>query len=122
MKISETSLRDLVPRINIVLVHSLKKANRYLKYYGIDTVMPNSDAKTVSFYDGETLKHIVLIEDTGADVEQDIALLAHEAVHVVQRYFEDIGEEEPSEELRCYVTQAVVQFLTYEHLAWLKKK
>ena len=50
------------------------------------------------------------------------ALLAHEAVHVAQRYFEDIGEEDPSEELRAYAVQAVTQHLVYEHTEWLKKR
>lgn len=36
------------------------------------------------------------------------ALAAHEAVHVVQNIFDEIGEKFPGEETRAYLTQRVV--------------
>lgn len=121
MKVKETQLCDLLPRISIALVHSSKKARRYLGQYGVDAELGSRGARTVSFSNGFETKNLVIMHDRGGEPEQQYALLAHEAVHVAQRYFEDIGEEDPSEELRAYAVQAVTQHLVYEHRKWLKK-
>lgn len=38
-------------------------------------------------------------------------LLVHEATHIVQRHFRDIGEHEPSDEFQAYAIQRVSQNL-----------
>ena len=60
--------------------------------------------------------------EASADLDQEIALLANEAVHVAQGYFEDIGESDPSDEFEAYVVQGITQHLVGEHLKWRDKQ
>jgi hypothetical protein len=46
--------------------------------------------------------------------EQYAALVAHEAVHVAQQIFRDIGEKEPGDETEAYFVQHIVQFCLQE--------
>lgn len=43
------------------------------------------------------------------------SLLSHEAVHVVQHLFEEIGEKSPGIESQAYFVQAVTQFLLNQY-------
>lgn len=47
---------------------------------------------------------------------QIASLLVHEAVHIVDHYFQDIGETRPASEQRAYATQYVSQTLMTEYV------
>lgn len=49
-------------------------------------------------------------------LKQQIGLLVHEAVHVVDNVFDDIGERNPGKETKAYLTQFIVQNILTEFL------
>lgn len=49
----------------------------------------------------------------GVEYQQVCSLLVHEAVHVWQRFCENIGESEPSSEFEAYSIQWISQQLFY---------
>jgi len=66
---------------------------------------------------------IVAIRVTGNRSAIEIAgLLVHEAVHVVQRYFESIGENEPATEQYAYAVQSVAQELMAEYARQIEEE
>lgn len=121
MKVSKTDLRDLVPRASIVLTHSRKKAVKLLDSIGVAYDLGNSEGHAMHVSNGRETYMLVLME-CSADLEQELAVLTHEAVHCADYYFEDIGESDPSSEFRAYVTQAIAQYLIYEHISWRERK
>ena len=65
MKVKETQLCDLLPRISIALVHSNEKARCYLGKYGVDAELGSQGARTVSFSNGCETKNLVIMHDRG---------------------------------------------------------
>jgi hypothetical protein len=53
---------------------------------------------------------IITLDKTGGSTEQIAALIAHEAVHVAQELWENIGEDSPGRESEAYLVQHIVQF------------
>ena len=51
-------------------------------------------------------------DNTGIEIA---GLLVHEAVHIVQEYFEGIGERNPAREQQAYAVQMVSQELMWEY-------
>jgi predicted RecB family nuclease len=66
--------------------------------------------------DGATTAIIAMMSPKRAKVsfEQYAALVAHEAVHVAQQIWLDIGEKEPGKEAEAYFVQHIVQFCLQE--------
>lgn len=52
---------------------------------------------------------------------QNVSLIAHEAVHVSDAIFKQIGEHTPGEETRAYLVQYVLQEILYIMDDYLKK-
>ena len=54
---------------------------------------------------------VCMLANPEASPAQIVALLAHEAVHIKQRFMHYIGENYPSSEFEAYVVQNIVQEL-----------
>jgi len=75
----------------------------------------------VHTYDGESNMIVVTcIEGTGRSGIEIAALIAHEAVHVKQRFMSFIGEKEPSDEFEAYTVQNITQNLLEEYARQMK--
>jgi hypothetical protein len=68
---------------------------------------------------GNTTALVCLGNTEGRTKAEVIGLLAHEAVHIMQDYFESIGESTPSKEVQAYAVQHYTQLLFHE---WEKTK
>lgn len=76
-----------------------------------------SDATTHEMRNSKGEQVFIVCLGDCSEVEgiQIAALLVHEAVHVVQSFFESIGEDRPSSEFEAYAVQHVSQQLMYEY-------
>lgn len=70
----------------------------------------NSNA-TCHHFVGKTgrVSVIAMKRPTGVNVGQVAGLIAHEAVHVVQRLWDEIGETDPGHEAEAYLVQTITQ-------------
>lgn len=79
---------------------------------------PKSGAK-VTFYSKENDDDVAVVQMSEAAQQDEpctvAALLVHEASHVVDNYFEGLGEKHPASEQRAYAVQSVSQRLFYEY-------
>lgn len=76
---------------------------------------PRANATTHFFEkDGSTTAIITIGKPKSVSFEQYAAMIAHEAVHVVQMLWRDIGEKEPGDEAEAYAVQHIVQFCLQE--------
>lgn len=82
----------------------------------IKFINENADATTHYFRDenGE-LVILVCIKINPISLLSTYALLVHEAVHVWQKFKEEIGEDIPSKEFEAYSIQRISQNLFYEY-------
>lgn len=71
----------------------------------------HANATTHILEKGGTLTCIITMEKQGKDrpIEQIAGLLAHEAVHVVQELWHNIGERSPGSEAEAYLVQMITQ-------------
>ena len=122
------TIPELLPGIKVKLVHSRAKADKFLKKRDLGYIdMPQDVGAVTCFIPDEdngiflVLMNRELPTDNNEACAQ-YALLAHEAVHCKQRYFENIGEDNPSHEVEAYVVQAISQLLIIEHSDWMLKK
>lgn len=112
-----------MPNLETALYHSETKLHRDLLSYGIECPeLLDAPAQTFpKTIDGSTL-HFVLLRPSDQPVWSQLALLAHEATHIAERYFEEFGEDEPASEERAYVVQSAAGCLFNAHLRWLEKE
>lgn len=78
---------------------------------------PSDGARTVILHNpGASVACLVLMSQDAARKTrpQVLALLAHEASHVVDAYFEEMNEAHPASEQRAYALQSVAQALFAE--------
>lgn len=61
--------------------------------------------------EGKLVSIVCIANTKGRTREEIYGLLVHEAVHLWQRYCEDVGESEPSREFEAYSIQALAQGL-----------
>lgn len=77
-------------------------------------------AMTHTFYTDGKLSCVVGLDVAAAAAREDqvpvIGLLAHEATHVAQILFRNIGEDKPSDELYSYTVQSILQQLLWEYI------
>jgi len=59
---------------------------------------------------------IAMEKPTGRSAEQVAGMVAHEAMHIVQELWSQIGEKEPGREAEAYLVQQIVQCCLQE--AW----
>lgn len=95
--------------IEVHLFRSLDKYMGFMRRHGVEPGVKHDDecdmftnaiarkgdfiSAVVDYFDGPT--------------SQRHALYAHEAVHVVQRFFDSIGEDDPGDEEEAYLVQGV---------------
>lgn len=103
---------------NIRFFHSRKKCERWLRRHGYEYELCDTAHAQTMFEDGEA---IVLFDGTSGDDILDLALLVHEAYHVVTRNLEFIGEAEVGEETAAYMMQWVSVMLFAAHMAWKER-
>lgn len=65
---------------------------------------------------------IVNLKKTTAPIESIYSLLVHEAQHLVDYCFEELGETDPSSELKAYAIQSISQRLMESYKEQTKKK
>lgn len=83
--------------------------------------LPNKDTGAcVHFYENEDNKSVCVVAlDILANLHRDqvevLAMLVHEAAHIVEEFFDGIGEKKPASEQRAYAMQYVSQELFIEY-------
>lgn len=114
----------VMPSITVALYHDRNKLSRDLRERGIEQhLSANCSAQTFHDNYGKGEIYFVMMEDCWEKpLWFQLAILAHEASHIVSYYFDDLGEEEPGEEERAYAMEAVAGCLFDAHLAWLEKR
>jgi len=65
--------------------------------------------------DGELVVIVTIGDRTGYSREETSAIIAHEATHVIEAFFDHIKEEKPSSEFRAYCMQAVIEKLLEDY-------
>lgn len=114
--------KGVMPGLSVALYHDGRKLVRDLGSRGV-TDINLSDAPAQTFAEklgGETI-HFVLLRPSNKPMWAQLALLTHEAHHIAQRHFEELGEEHPGEEEFAYTTQAAAGCLFDAHLRWCQK-
>lgn len=80
---------------------------------------------TCHFFRDKKDNQIVIVglnDDPKYSREQVYAMLAHEAMHIVQAHCEEIGEHKPSDEFQAYALQAICQKLFESYIKQTTKK
>lgn len=111
----------VMPSMEVALFHKRKRLKKQLAEYGVETPLAEGvPAQTFAIErDGQEI-HIVLIENVGdCELHEQLALLAHEATHVANAYFDFIGEGEPAEEEWAYAVQTACSCLFDAHLSYM---
>lgn len=97
------------------------KEMKRMSVSGVDFVNPGSNATVHTLSkDGSTVCIITMEKAKDKSPEMVAALIAHEAVHVVQELWDAIGEHEPGREAEAYLVQQIVQSCLQE--AWKTKR
>lgn len=105
---------DPMPSISICLCVNEGNLDAVRKEYTVDLVMLNHDAQTTWLEtSGDAFAVVYIPEELKKKKKRPAidALISHESTHVVQRYFDWLGEKTPAEEERAYATGAVMQEL-----------
>lgn len=130
MKYSFTVLGNPFPQLNIMFTHSKKKARKFIKskaghYEDWVDISEQSDATTSCFQDTETRQTYFMVwmrPNFDRSAEEDVEILAHEATHIKQDYFESFGEDKPAPEEEAYIVGAITKALVGQHFRWKKRK
>lgn len=88
----------------------------HLKYTKGDVAfMKNatSHATTHTFTREGKLTCVVTMDTKGRSIGSIAALMAHEAMHILDEIWDDAGEKHPSSELKAYAIQHLVSELMY---------
>lgn len=110
-----------MPPVKTRLYHSRKKLQRDIDRARFRFEPSPSRAQACVIEQGGETYCPVLFE-YGDSSPQTLALLVHEAVHVAQAYWRELGEDEPSDEFMAYTVQQVAQYLMEEHMSWMERK
>lgn len=97
--------------------HEFAAACRHLKVDLVPWIKTSHAHATAHCFrlPGKPSAVIVALNDWhGRDAVDVAGLLIHEAVHVWQRYAEDIGEHSPGDEQEAYAIQSIAQALLAE--------
>lgn len=114
--------------LNIIFTHSKKKLKKLFRKLGVtnyDFDRDNFDATTSYVANGvinESFHVVYMRPNIEHSAGQDAGILAHEATHVAQDYFESIGESKPSPEFEAYVVGRVTEYLCEQHWKWKRKR
>ena len=111
----------IMPNLKTALYHSERKLRRDLKSRGVECPeLRTAPAQTFpQTIDGGTV-HFVLLRPSDQPLWSQLALLAHEATHIAERYFEELGESDPGSEDWASAVQSASGCLFDAHLRWLE--
>lgn len=101
---------DWYPFPRIHTFTSRKKARKFLRRkLGHDMTWLGKSAQTDYFRKGgEESQAVITLCVEGKSASQRAAILAHECSHIIESWLEDIGEDEPGEEIRAYAIQCAM--------------
>lgn len=96
------------PRIHVFT--SRKKARKFLKRkFDHDMAWLGKSAQTDYFRKcGEESQAVIILCVKDKSAAQRAAILAHECMHVVESWLEDIGEDNAGEEIKAYAIQCAM--------------
>jgi hypothetical protein len=103
-----------MPPLLIRTFHSKRKMQEALAKEGLFPSL-DSDFLTFSVETDSGMASFVLIGRKDRSPET-LGVIAHEAVHVAQAYFDGISEDSPADEEMAYVTQAAATEILRWHL------
>lgn len=118
----------VMPPVLIKFTHDVSEYTRWLAMFGAKADIAdisNSQAQESCAVsdEGEVVFLVWMTPCLDYDAADDAGLLTHEAVHIADDYFEhQIDEDQPSAEVRAYVTQYVAKYLIKKHFKWKKKR
>lgn len=93
------------------------------RYEWPDWITPGADATTHTLrYKGKTASVVCVDIPPDMDPVAVAGLMVHEAVHVFQRYCQNIGEDNPSMEFEAYSIQSISQQFMWAYSDYLKEK
>lgn len=96
---------------------SEKAWHRELRRHKVSAEYPTRDAMVTSFTGKKGEYHLITVGDmTGRTPVEIIPLLAHEAMHICQYIFEEMGEKKPSKEFEAYTLQTVFMELLKKYI------
>lgn len=96
------------------LFHSRDKADRFIRRK-FDKVPRFIESGAQTWCDGGVAVVLMTCE---SDWSTELALLCHEAYHIVSMHYGYLGEESPSEEFMAYGMQVVTKALFEAHERW----
>lgn len=112
---------------NYCLVTNKKQAKKVCKHLNLNVPVkefkpkPNG-ARTSTVFATDGLFCMVWIDHLDTEsMSANLALLAHECMHVVQSFMDEIGETTPSSEFQAYTLQEIYLNLTNDYLTELQK-
>lgn len=113
--------RGLIYGPHLCLCLNKKQFKKALKHLGIPKadrppfVLEGANATLHTLEKGGKLTCVVCIDAEGRKLTQVHGLLVHEAVHVWQKFKDNIGEQSPSSEFEAYSIQMISQTLFEEY-------
>lgn len=112
----KTNIVTVLPEIELKLFTNEEEYINFFSSLGVEIDMPNGDAMVTeaTLKDG-TVLYCVLLKELDIPYEKKLALLTHEAVHIAQLYFNEIGETNPGIEEEAYTVQGIAQCLFLEY-------
>lgn len=116
---------DYIPCPELHVFTDAEKLKKFaIENYGCEVSTINKDGFTSTLScDNGDISCLVYIKNQKYDTGQLAGLIAHEATHVSQEFFESIGEINPSHEMQAYYIQTFVICImqAYKKLAKGKK-
>ena len=109
------------PPVEVSLWHDRKKLQKRLLKNGC-TIKPqeNAYAQVIEVeIDGDTVYIVLMQADEEIPLPEQLALLAHESIHIAKSYLLGIGEDSPAEEELAYIVQSICYALFNEHIKWI---
>ena len=116
---------EVMPPVKLRFTHSIEKYGTWLAKFGATADVGGSQAQETCMVsdDGEVMFFVWMTPCLDYDAADDAGLLTHEAVHIADDYFKhQIEEDNPSDELKAYVTQNVAAHLIKKHYKWKRKR
>lgn len=123
-KLKTCVIESTLPTIEVKLFHDEAKYLKALEKQNVVVEVCSSPAEvcTTEIKDGTIVSFVLIRDALTHRYEQQLALLCHEAVHIAQDYFDNIGEIDPATEEQAYVIQSIFQCLAIEHRKWINKR
>ena len=105
MRVYEIDASAYIPRFSISVTMGTDRSRKALRKMGFGDVDISHDM-TTSRMVGDDSCHVSVADGfSKIDRDNQLALVAHEAVHCMTGWCESIGEDDPGEEVMAYMVQ-----------------